>query len=451
MPINLPTDVVQIIASLEKNGYAAYAVGGSVRDALLGQKPADWDITTSATPAEVMRSLPGYRILPTGLPHGTVTVLANNSAYEITTFRVDGAYIDNRHPDTVSFTTELANDLSRRDFTINAMAYNNTSGLVDYFHGKPDLQNKIIRCVGEADKRFQEDGLRLMRALRFAAVLDFTIEPGTAEAIHHNRQLLKNIAPERIRTELDRLIDGDGAGPILINYADVLCVFIPEIQDALGFEQHNPHHYLDVWRHTVTALTHAPAGKYLRLALLFHDLAKPNCYTRDKKGIGHFYGHPVKSAVLAENIMRRLKYDNETINIVKELILYHDQDILPQDKHIKKWLNRLGEIQLRRLWQIKKADIMAQHEAYRAGRLNALKEAALVLDRVLDERQCFTLQDLAVNGHDLIDLGIPQGIKTGLILNQLLDMVITEKIINEKENLLKAATKIAAQLKVTLT
>jgi len=439
--ISIPNEVKFIIDTLEKSGYEAYAVGGCVRDAILGMEAKDWDICTPALPEQTKQCFKGCRIIETGLQHGTITLLIDHKPFEITTYRIDGIYSDNRRPDKVEFVGDIREDLSRRDFTINAMAYNPSKGILDYFDGIQDIKNKTIRCVGDPDKRFQEDALRIMRALRFASVLGFNIEDETSAAIHRNKGLLRNISVERISMELNRLIVGSNTGDVLLSYASVLEEIILEIRDMIGFEQNSPYHHLDVWRHTVESVAKTPAEIVLRLTMLFHDIAKPKFYTEVDK-IGHFYRHQKAGSDIAEEVLSRLKYDNNTIEIVKQLILYHDADIQPRRKHIKRWLNRIGEEQFRRLIVIKRADAMAQSEKYRQDKLTVLDNILPVLDEIIDRQQCFSLQDLAVNGRDLLEIGIPEGAAVGQILNQLLDLVIDESVENEREVLLKIAAEL---------
>jgi tRNA nucleotidyltransferase (CCA-adding enzyme) len=436
-----PAEVQYIISTLENNGHEAYAVGGCVRDSLLGNEPKDWDVCTSAQPALTMKCFESCHIIETGLKHGTITLMLNHKPFEITTYRVDGAYADNRRPDSVEFTGDLRKDLSRRDFTVNARAYNPGTGIVDFFNGAADLQRKIIRCVGDADKRFQEDALRIMRALRFASALNFSIEENTAAAIYGNKKLLRNIAAERIANELNRLIIGRNAGNILLDFSSVIYEIIPELKKTAGFQQNNPYHHLDVWNHTVTSVLNAPADVALRLTMLFHDIAKPGCYT-ETDGTGHFYGHPQISADMAEEILLRLKYDNNTIKTVTQLILYHDTDIKPEKKDIKRWLRRIGEERFRQLIEVKRADAKAQSEKYNVEKLAALCEMQLVLNRVIEDSECFSLKDLAVNGNDLVAAGIPEGVAVGGILNQLMNKVIDEAAENNRAKLLDTAEEL---------
>ena len=438
MKISIPDEVQIIIDTLENAGYEAYAVGGCVRDAVLGHEPEDWDICTPALPKQVMQCFPGYHIIETGLKHGTITLFICNKPYEITTYRIDGIYSDNRHPDRVEFVNDLKEDLSRRDFTVNAMAYNPNKGFVDFFGGISDINNRTIRCVGDADKRFQEDALRIMRALRFASVLGFSIETETSYAIKRNKKLLMNIAVERISAELSKLLSGVNVDEVLLSYASVIEEVIPEIRDMIGFEQNTPYHYLDVWMHTVESIKNAPDDTALRLTMLLHDIAKPESYS-EVDSIGHFYGHPQTSSDMAKEILSRLKYDNKTIEAVAQLILYHDTDVQPRRKHIKRWLSRIGEERFRQLLAVKRADAMAQSEKYRQEKLDTLDEILRVFKEIIEQQQCFSLKDLGISGRDLIALGVTEGVMVGKILNQLLDLIINESIENEREQLLNSA------------
>ena len=448
MNIRIPENVQYLIDTLESHGFEAYAVGGCVRDGLMGAVPKDWDICTPARPQQTARLFAAHPMHNAGIQHGTVSVILDHQPYEITTYRVDGGYSDHRRPDAVSFVGSLREDLSRRDFTVNAMAYHPRRGLVDPFGGEADLRAKIIRCVGDADGRFREDALRVMRALRFAATLGFSIEPGTSEAIFRNQDLLRSIAAERIAAELSRLLTGDGVQAVLLDYAPVLGVVIPEINAMTGFEQNNRYHHLDVWRHTAAAVAAAagrgPDDTVLRLAVLLHDIAKPSCYT-ETDGVGRFHGHQKAGAVMAGDILRRLRYDNRTVRAVTRLVLYHDAPIPSGGKGVKRWLNRLGEDLFRLLLEVKKADVQAHAPWCRAELLAELGRASDTLEEVMAQRQCFQLKDLAVNGRDLIALGVPEGAAIGGVLGQLMELVLDERLENERESLLEAARRVYAR------
>ena len=365
MEIKLPANVSEIIDILQNAGFEAYCVGGAVRDSIMGFTPDDWDITTSATPDETRRLFKDYKTIDTGIKHGTLTVIIDHKPYEVTTFRIDGEYNDNRHPEEVVFTPDLKNDLARRDFTVNALAYNNTSGLVDLYGGTDDIYNSIIKTVGNPDKRFNEDGLRILRALRFAAVLGFDIEPETAAAIHRNKYLLKNISAERINIELSKLICGKNAFNILMEYPDVLSVFIPEIEPAVKFTQYGKKHAYDVWEHICHTVDTIPQDKILRLTMLLHDLGKVPTHKLNEKGDSTFKNHATVGGEMAKEILTRLKFDRKTINRVSYLVSYHDFEPPETKLELKRHLKTKAPEDIRTLLVIKKSDRGALSEAYR--------------------------------------------------------------------------------------
>lgn len=436
--MELPAQVQTVINRFNASGYEAYIVGGCVRDCLLGTEPHDWDVATSALPEEIKGALADFKIIETGIKHGTVTALIDGMPIEITTYRVDGKYSDNRHPDYVRFTRSLKDDLARRDFTINALAYHPKDGIIDCFNGKEDIENKQIRCVGEPDRRFREDGLRILRALRFSSVLGFSIEEATSESILKNRKLLKNIAPERIREEFVKLLCGKNAVSILRDYRTVVEQFLPEIGQMADFPQNNPYHIYDVWEHTLKSIALVASSPVLRITMLLHDIGKPFCFTQDEKGISHFRGHNIQSLEITRTVLRRLRFDNETIAKIKTLVQYHDIAILPDKKQLWRYLNRFGEENLRLLFQVKAADIQAQNPKF-ISRLDTLKQAEEVLDTILASNQCFTLKDMKITGKDLISLGYREGKEIGITLAALLDEVIDEKCPNEHEALMNRA------------
>lgn len=445
MNLTVPPRALELLGLLEARGHAAYIVGGCVRDSLMGRTPTDWDIATSARPEEVIDCFGAFRVLETGTRHGTVTVMADGTGYEITTFRVDGRYSDHRRPDSVSFTRDLWSDLARRDFTVNAMAWNPRTGLTDPFGGREDLAAKRIACVGDPAARFEEDALRILRAVRFASVLRFAVEGDTAAAMLECSPLLRHIAPERVRAELDRALLGPAAAEAFARHRAVVTQVIPELAPAAGFAQNNAHHHLDVWEHTLGTLEDAPESLPVRLALLLHDVAKPLCYSEDADGVGHFYGHAQKGAALARDILTRLRYDNATRLRVEHLIYYHDSGIFPNAKSMRRWLGRLGEAELRMLLEVKRCDIRAHASWCVTVGLEQLGELEQVLDRVVAEKLCFRVKDLAVNGRDLMAIGVPQGRDVGLLLDELLEQVIEEKLPNERETLLEYARGQAAR------
>ncbi len=428
-----------ILDKLESHGFEAYAVGGCVRDSLLGISPQDWDICTNALPKEVKTCVAPFPVIETGIQHGTVTVLYHHVPYEVTTYRTEGEYLDNRHPERVEFVRDLKEDLSRRDFTVNSMAYHPRKGVVDYFDGREDLQQGIIRCVGNAAARFDEDGLRIMRALRFASVYGFDLEEETAKAVMQKKEYLRRIAAERLNVELCKLLCGRGAEEILTRYRDVLEVIIPEIHAMAGFAQNNPHHIFDVWIHTVKSVTAVPPERILRLTMLLHDIGKPLCYTEDESGTGHFYGHAEKSADLVRVILKRLRFDKETVRAVTELVQYHGLDIPANTRCVKRWLNRMGEEQFRRLIEIWRADTLAQAPQFQPEKLKKIQQIQACFDTIIEQQQCFQRKDLAVDGRDLIEMGIAPGKQIGYILDYLMECVLEEKIENSKSELLRLA------------
>ena len=387
----------------------------------------------------------GLQVIETGLKHGTLTVVADKTPYEVTTYRIDGPYLDNRRPSEVVFVDDIEKDLARRDFTVNAMAFNRARGLVDPFGGLRDLNACVLRCVGDPDARFHEDGLRILRALRFASVLRMVIVPETARYLHEDRELLRNISAERISTELTKLLCGEDAARVMLEYPDVLGVFIPELLPAVGFGQNNPHHRYDVWTHTAAAVNGVPPEPVLRLVMLFHDFGKPMSYTSDSDGIGHFYGHPEKSAAIAGEIMKRLRFDNETADTVMTLVRYHDAKLKPEPRSILRWLNRVGPENFKRLLIIKLADAAAQNAEEFPETVEEIADINAMLESLLKERRCFSLKDLSVNGDDLIALGIPHGAQIGAALTALLDLVIDGKVENDREALLAAAKTMREQ------
>lgn len=438
MEIAIPPQVDNILKALAGNGFEAYLVGGCVRDSLLGNSPKDWDIATSARPEETERALNEYKVVETGLKHGTVTVISGGMPVEVTTYRIDGSYSDGRHPDSVEFTGNLKEDLARRDFTVNALAYCPGSGVVDCFGGIEDLKNKVIRCVGEADRRFREDGLRILRALRFSSVLGFRIEERTAESLLNNRALLDLVANERINAEFTKLLCGKNAADILRKFRDVIAQFIPEIRPCFEFEQHNPHHVYDVWEHTLHCVDAVGQTPVLRLTMLLHDIGKPLCYTCDEKGVGHFYGHAAVGFRTAQTVLARLRYDKRTAGTVLMLIQYHDLPLRSDARYLRRQLNRFGEENLRLLFRVAAADTMGKNPEHQS-RLETLTEAEEQLNMILSQKQCFSLANLSVNGKDLMEAGIPRGTEIGRTLQILLDAVIDGKCYNTRDNLLKYA------------
>lgn len=433
--MKLPPQVHTAFALLESAGYEAFLVGGAVRDYVHSNSPAkDWDITTNALPEQVKEVFVGYHLIETGLKHGTVTVVIDHEPLEITTYRIDGDYSDHRHPDCVSFTRNLKDDLERRDFTMNALAYNPKTGIVDLVGGTADLENGLVRCVGDPNRRFQEDGLRMLRALRFACVYSMQIEEATAAALHQNKDLLRGIAVERIQVELTKMLCGKGIAEILREFSDVIGVVIPEIIPMFGFEQHNPHHDKDIWNHTIAVVDHIPPEPVLRWAALLHDIGKPSCFSLDDTGVGHFYGYATHSTALTEKILHRLRFDNASKSQIKTLVRCHDMPLTPERKLVKRLLSKHGEETTRQLIQLHKADTLGQ-SAICQHRLEIFDSVFALTDELLQEEHCFSLKDLAVNGRDMIALGFT-GKQIGLVLQACLDAVLDEQIPNDRTPLI---------------
>lgn len=434
MKLELSGEAKEAIAVLKSRGYRAYAVGGCVRDLLLSETPNDFDITTSARPEETLAAFSCYKTIETGLKHGTVTVLINGQPLEITTFRTEGEYKDNRRPESVGFSRNIEDDLCRRDFTVNAMAYSDEDGLIDLYGGADDLKNGVIRTVGDADTRFNEDALRILRAFRFASQKSFTIAPATAESALSNLHLLKNLSAERVFSELQKLLLGKDAERIMLAYPSVICAIIPELSDTVGFDQCNPHHIYDIYTHTVKAVCACPFDARLRLAALLHDVGKPQTFTISE-GVGHFYGHSEKSVEIAETALERLKADNATKKTVLTLIKYHDPVIPPEERTVKRYMNRLTPEVLSLLLDLKSADNLAQSPDC-ASRLETYAEIRRIMKEITEKDDCFSKRQLKVNGDDLIALGIPRGKEIGRILDFLLDEVTSCRVPNERSALL---------------
>ncbi|MBQ3516664.1 MAG: CCA tRNA nucleotidyltransferase [Lachnospiraceae bacterium] len=436
MKINMPQEVKEIIATLQENHFEAYAVGGCVRDSILGREPNDWDITTSASPEEVKALF--RRTIDTGIEHGTVTVMVDKVGYEVTTYRIDGKYEDGRHPTEVTFTRNLKEDLLRRDFTINAMAYNDTDGLVDIFGGMEDIKNKVIRCVGDPKARFTEDALRLLRAIRFAAQLGYTIEENTREAMKEIAGNLSKISAERIQAELVKTVISPN--PMLLKDAYELGltkIFMPEFDLAMETKQQNRHHKYTVGMHSLVAMEHIRADKILRLTMLMHDLGKPRCITTVEDGIDHYYGHPAISEQISTKILQRLKFDNDTIRKVGILVRYHDERIASGVKYMRRAVARIGEEAFPELFEVQEADISAQSDYKKEEKLATLEANRRDYEEMIAGKQCVSKAALAVKGKDLIDCGMKPGKEIGLVLDAMLKDVIEEPSHNEKEYLLK--------------
>lgn len=434
--MKISEDAEKLINILSDNGCKAYAVGGCVRDYLLGKPEKDIDITTSAKPETVEEILKqnNIKVIETGLQHGTVTAVLNGENYEITTFRKDGEYKDNRRPESVSFVDDVKEDLSRRDFTINAMAYNHKEGIVDLFGGKKDIDNKVIRAVGNADLRFKEDALRIMRALRFSATLCFDIEESTKKAIFDNMYLLDNIAKERIFTELKKLLAGDNALQVLDAYKEVIGVVIPELKPAFDCVQNNPWHIYNVYDHIIHAVDAAPKDEIIRLTMLLHDIGKPSVKTTDEKGIDHFKFHAPVGADIAKKVLKRFKVSNEVYDKVTTLIRYHQCVENVDDIRVKRWLAKIGADYTKVLFKVRISDLYAHNPDKIGYELKKLNELLIELDEIVAAGEAFKISDLAVNGNDLIALGY-KGKEIGEKLNEILMLVVDDRLNNMKEDI----------------
>ena len=436
MKIQLPEKVNTIIQTLQEHGYEAYAVGGCVRDSLLGREPGDWDITTSASPEETKKLF--ARTVDTGIEHGTVTVLLGKEGFEVTTYRIDGKYEDSRHPTEVIFTRNLREDLLRRDFTINAMAYNDTEGIVDIFGGMDDLKRKIIRCVGNARERFGEDALRIMRGVRFAAQLGFSLEKETKEAMTELAPTLEKISAERIQTELVKLLVSDS--PELIREAyhlGITAVILPEFDEMMRTGQETKYHRYDVGEHTVQAVCNVPPDKVLRLTMLLHDVAKPEMKTVDADGTAHFKGHDIRGEQKAKEILRRLKFDTDTIHKVTKLVRWHDYRMPAEKKNVRKAMSKISAELFPMYLLVKRADILAHSMYRREEELENLSGLQKCYEEIVADHECVSLKQLAVTGTDLIGIGMKPGKQIGEVLNELLRIVLEYPEFNNKEHLLR--------------
>lgn len=439
--IRLPEKVKLIIQRITDAGYEAYAVGGCIRDSLLMRTPDDWDITTSANPYQVKSIF--ERTVDTGIKHGTVTVLMGGEGFEVTTYRIDGEYEDSRHPREVVFTPSLEEDLKRRDFTINAMAYNEKDGLVDVFDGMGDIQRGLIRCVGNPLERFSEDALRIMRAIRFSAQLGYRIDEPTKEAIRQLAPDLKRISAERIQTELVKLVISPHPEYLRIAYElGITKVILPEFDMCMETSQNNPHHCFGVGDHILESMKAVSADRILRLAMLFHDIGKPETITVDEEGISHFHGHPIISEEIGRKVLKRLKFDNHTIDQVTRLVKYHDYFVEPSQRCVRRAIMKVGEDIFPLLLQVKKADMEAQSSYRQKDKEENLKAVSRIYEQVLAQKQCVNLKTLAVSGKDLMEqTGMIPGKQIGEVLKYLLDFVVEEPSRNQKDILLKEAER----------
>ena len=434
--IRIPPGAARILRVLEDHGYEAFVVGGCVRDSLLGRKPNDWDITTSALPLQVKALF--RRTIDTGLKHGTVTILMDGEPFEVTTYRVDGEYLDGRHPSEVTFTASLQEDLQRRDFTINAMAYSERKGLQDLFGGLPDLEKGLIRAVGDPAKRFGEDALRIMRAVRFAAQLGYEVEEDTVQAMKELAPTLSKISAERIAAELEKLLVSPHPEKLKMAYeCGITAVILPEFDRCMETAQNNPHHKYSVGEHTIVSIGNARPDRILRYTMLMHDMGKPSCKTTDEQGIDHFYGHQEVSAQMANDILRRLKSDNETRRSVSKLVRYHDLTCGLTGKSVRKAISLIGEDLFPLYLEVKDADTRAQSDFRFQEKMDYLEEVRLLYRKILEEGDCLSLKDLAVNGKDLIAAGMKPGREIGEVLEAMYRDVIDDPEHNNKEYLME--------------
>ena len=435
MKIELPKKVLFIINNLQLAGYDAFAVGGCVRDSILARKPQDWDITTSAKPEAIKEIF--RRTVDTGIEHGTVTVMIGKDSYEVTTYRIDGAYEDSRHPKEVRFTNCLEEDLRRRDFTINAMAYNDADGLVDIFSGMEDLKKGVIRCVGDATARFSEDALRILRGIRFAAQLGFEIDEETKEGMKLLAPTLENISAERIQVELVKMLTSDRPELIRTAYElGITKVFLPEFDRMMETKQETLHHMYTVGEHTIHAMMNVRNDKILRLTMLLHDTGKPEYKTMDEDGVAHFKMHALGSERIAKEVLRRLKFDNDTLHKVTRLVLNHDYRMPAVPKNVRRAMNKIGEDIFPYYMEVRRADVLAQSEYQRAEKLKNLDEVEQTYAEIIEKGQCVSLKELAVTGRDLIRAGMKPGKEIGEKLNELLNLVIENPEMNTRETLL---------------
>ena len=434
MNIKLPSKVNTIIQTLQTQGFEAYVVGGCVRDSILKREPEDWDITTSAMPDQAKKLFP--ITFDTGIEHGTITVLMGKETFEVTTYRIDGKYEDNRHPNEVHFTRSLSEDLLRRDFTMNAMAYNEQTGLVDIFDGIEDLERKIIRCVGNPQARFEEDALRILRAVRFAAQLGFAIEENTKEAARLLAPTLKNISAERIQVELVKMLTSPHPQHLKVAYElGITKIILPEFDAMMKTTQESPHHSYTVGEHVLKATEFVPPDKVLRLTMLLHDVAKPITKSIDAEGEAHFMMHGQKGEELAKQILRRLKFDNDTLKKVCKLVRYHDYRMPAKDKNVRRAINKIGEELFPYYLEIRRADVMAQSDFMRMEKLQNIEEIKNIYEEIMERGECVSLKSLAVSGNDLIAMGVQPGKIIGETLTELLELVIEDPGKNTKEQL----------------
>lgn len=439
--IEIPRNAQRVLGALEAAGFEAFVVGGCVRDALMGRVANDWDITTNALPQQTheLCEAAGFAVFDTGIEHGTVTVHVDHEPFEVTTYRADGSYSDGRHPDSVTFLPSIDGDLARRDFTVNALAYSDSTGLVDLYGGLEDLSARRLRSVGDPHKRFAEDGLRIIRGIRFSSVLGFSIEEQTARAIHEDRELLLPVAMERISAEFLKLLCGDNVVRVLLEYRDVIATFLPQLAPEFDFDQRNPYHIYDVWEHSVRSCGVIEPDPTLRLAALIHDIGKPSTFTVDEAGVGHFYGHADAGAPIAEDVCRTLKLSNAMRKNVVALVEHHDRVLPMSPKSIRRLIARLGEDTCRQLYKVFAADKLTHSGLSQVENIQALKASMELFEETLAGMSAFSERDLAIDGLDLIALGFEKGPILGELKSEIFAKVIDEELPNDREALLAYA------------
>lgn len=442
MKINIPSEIEYVLERLSKAGYKAYIVGGCVRDAVMGREPKDYDVTTDARPEETAAIFSDDKVIDTGSKHGTMTVIHNGVHVEVTTFRKDSAYSDGRHPDSVTFSDSIEEDLARRDFTINAMAYNDAEGLIDPFGGCDDIEKKIIRTVGAPEDRFNEDSLRMLRAIRFSSTLGFDIEEKTKATIFEKKNdIAERVSAERIQKELEGILVGNDVERVLREYVEIIGVIIPEVLPMVGFEQRTPFHIYDVWEHTIRVVSGMPADAVSRFAGLFHDIGKPPCFIQGEDGVGHFFGHPDVSRDMAAEIMGKLKFDNKTRDDVLTLVKWHDLRPAATEKAVRKVIMKITPELFDKWVAIKRADNGAQSPLL-ADRQSGISAVAVVGHELMESEEALSLKTLRVNGRDIMSLGVLQGPEVGRIMSALLEDVLEERVPNEHDALMARAEEI---------
>lgn len=441
MNFSIDKRVIKAINILESGSFTAFCVGGCVRDLIMKNPPHDWDVTTSAMPLEIKECFKDFRTIDTGINHGTVTVIIDDLPIEITTFRIDGEYHDNRHPENVTFTSNIEDDLARRDFTINSIAYNPKHGIIDPFGGMNDIDNRIIRCVNDPNLRFKEDSLRILRCLRFASTLGFKIEENTLTAAKSNREMLKKISLERIQAELSKLICGKNAINVLRDSTEILFTILPELSPMKGCKQETKYHVFDVWEHTLHAMEGSAQRLNVRLALLFHDCGKPKMKTYGEDGTAHFYRHEKESAIIAQSVLERLRYPKRTVELIYQLIKLHGEHLPISEKRIKRILNKIGEDAFWDLIEVMTGDTLAHAPEFVPERLEKVKKSKELAKSIILENSCIKLKDLAINGKDLMEIGFPEGKSIGRVLDNLFNLVLDGKLQNERDILLKEAKR----------